>query len=73
MPVSWQIAPSPSAAWATFWAMIASAWADWVPGSSCFIAAFIAARTSGGKSVDVRTTSDKTLSKKAVGIRVSII
>jgi hypothetical protein len=33
----------------------------------------MAARTSGGKSVEVRMTSDNMLSKKAGGIRVSII
>jgi hypothetical protein len=32
------------------------------------MATFIAARTSGGRSVEVLTTSDRTLSKKAEGI-----
>ena len=32
MPVSWQMAPSPSAAWSMFSAMIVSACADCVPG-----------------------------------------
>ena len=68
IPVSWQMAPSPSAAWSMFCAMMASACAERVPGSSCFMAAFMAARTSGGRSVDVRTTSDRTLSKKADGM-----
>ena len=48
-PVSWQIAPSPSAAWSMFSAMIVSACADWVPAGSLPSAAFIAARTSGAK------------------------
>ena len=63
MPVSWQMAPSPSAARSMFCAMIASACADCVPASSRDMATFMAARTSGGRSVDVRTTSDTTLSK----------
>ena len=73
MPVSWQIAPSPSAARSMFCAMIDSAWADCVPAGSCAMATFIAARTSGGRSVEVRTMSDTTLSKKAGSIRISII
>jgi hypothetical protein len=68
MPVSWQIAPSPSAARSMFWAMTASAWDDWVPSRSCPIATFIAARTSGGRSVEVRTMSESTLSKNAEGM-----
>ena len=69
MPVSWQIAPSQSAAWSMFCAMIDSACADWVPADSSAIATFIAARTSGGRSVDVRTMRESTLSKKLAGIR----
>ena len=55
MPVSWQIAPSPSAAWSMFCAMIVSACADRVPPGSAVIAVRIAARTSGGNSVEVLT------------------
>ena len=73
MPVSWQIAPSQSAAWSMFCAMIESACADWVPADSSAIATFIAARTSGGRSVDVRTMSESTLSKKPAGHPSSII
>src|SRR5262245_40971806 len=46
-----------------FCAMIASACEDRVPAGSAPIAVFIAARTSGGRSVDVRTMSWSTLSK----------
>ncbi len=63
MPVSWQMAPSQSSARSMFSAMIASAWPDWVAESSCPIATFIAARTSGGRSVEVLTISESTLSK----------
>ena len=64
MPVSWQIAPSSVAARSMFCAMIASACDDCVPAGSWEPAAFIAARTSGGRSVEVRTIRDTTLSKK---------
>ncbi len=65
MPVSWQIAPSPSAAWSMFCAMIVSACADWVPAGSSSSAVFIAARTSGARSVDVLTMSSSMLPKNA--------
>ncbi len=68
MPVSWQMAPSSPAARSTFWAMIASAWDDCVPGVSCDRAARIAARTSGGRSVEVRTMRVVRLSRKLAGI-----
>ena len=68
MPVSWQIAPSSSAARSMFCAITASACEDCVPSRSWPMATFIAARTSGGRSVDVRTTRASTLSRKA-GIR----
>ena len=42
-------------------------------GGSSAIATFIAARTSGGRSVDVRTMSESTLSKKAGRHPISII
>ena len=70
MPVSWQIAPSPEAAWSMFCAMIVSACDDRVPGCSAPIAPFMAARTSGGRSVDVLTIRSSTLSKNPGSIRV---
>ncbi|MNC99435.1 hypothetical protein D3C83_177260 [compost metagenome] len=69
MPVSWQMAPSVFTARSMFCAMMVSACADCVPGGSAVRAARMAARTSGGRSVDVRTTSDTMLSKKAEGIQ----
>ena len=63
MPVSWQIAPSASAARSIFSAMIVSACAERVPAVSVPSALFIAARTSGGRSVEVRTINCRTLSK----------
>jgi hypothetical protein len=53
MPVSWQIAPSQSAAWSMFCAMMFSACPDCVAEGSCASATFIAARTSGGRLVEV--------------------
>ncbi len=64
MPVSWQIAPSSSTARSMFCAMIVSACDARVPAGSASSDVFIAARTSGGRSVDVRTMSWRTLSKK---------
>src|SRR5262249_29531574 len=63
MPVSWQIAPSVSTAKSMFSAMIVSAWDARVPAGSVPTALFIADRTSGGRSVEVRTMSWRTLSK----------
>ena len=68
IPVSWQIAPSTSAAWSMFWPMIASAWLDRTS-SSRSIATRIAARTSGGRSVEVRTMSETRESRKAGSMR----
>ena len=65
MPVSWQMAPSLSAAMSMFSAMMAIACAALVPGTSCPVARVIAARTSGGRSVDVRVMRSTMLSKKA--------
>ena len=73
IPVSWQIAPSPSTARSMFCAMIVSACAARVPAGSATSAIFIAARTSGGRSVEVRTMSWRTLSKKDGSIRGSIL
>src|SRR6476646_4856537 len=63
MPVAWQSAPSWSTARSMFCAMMFSAWAARVPEGSAPTADFMAARTSGGRSVDVRTMSWSTLSK----------
>ena len=65
MPVSWQIAPSPLAARSMFCAMIVSACADCVPGVSVEPAWRMAARTSGGKSVEVFTMRSRTESNRA--------
>src|SRR3990172_9568999 len=65
MPVSWQIAPSHAAARSMFCAMIVMAWPARVSAGSAVRATFMAARTSGGRSVDVRTISCRTLSKKS--------
>ena len=53
-----------------FCAMIVSACADRVPGCSAPMAPRMAARTSGGKSVEVLTINSSTLSKKAGSIRL---
>ena len=74
MPVSWQIAPSSSTARSMFCAMIVSACADArARPAPRRRAVFIAARTSGGRSVEVRTMSCSTLSKKDGSIPVSIL
>ena len=57
MPVSWQMAPSLSTARSMFCAMIVSACDERVPSGSDTSACFIAARTSGGRSVEVRVMS----------------
>ena len=54
-----------------FCAMIVSAWAERVPVSSCPMAALTAARTSGGRSVDVLTMRSRTESKNCGSIRQS--
>src|SRR5436309_1650264 len=69
MPVSWQIAPSPFEARSMFSAMMFSACAERVPAGSARTAVFMAARTSGGNSVEVRMMSWSTLSKNEGGIR----
>ena len=65
MPVSWQIAPSLLAARSMFVAMIFRACEDRVPSGSPPMALAIAARTSGGSSVEVLTIRSRTESKKA--------
>ena len=56
-----------------FWAMIVNACDARVPAGSASSEVFIAARTSGGRSVDVLTISWRTLSKNDGSTRVSII
>jgi hypothetical protein len=56
-----------------FSAMIVNACAERVPAGSLSTADFIAARTSGGRFVDVWTMSWRTLSKKDVSMATSII
>jgi hypothetical protein len=63
MPVSWQMAPSWLAARSMLVAMIFSACADRVPSGSAPMAPRIAARTSGGSSVEVLTMRSRTESK----------
>src|SRR5450755_3527108 len=53
MPVSWQMAPVSSWAISMFERMISSAWADCVAGVSAAAVIFMAARTSGGRLVEV--------------------
>src|SRR6476619_3023614 len=72
MPVSWQIAPSVSTARSMFCAMMVSACPDRVSDGSAFRVAPIAARTSGGRSVDVRTMRCRTLSKNEGSITGSV-
>src|SRR5216683_2313295 len=61
MPVSWQIGPASSLAMSTLDKMMSSAWEDWVPGVSLPAAIAIAARTSGGRLVDVWVISSSRL------------
>src|SRR5712691_8225337 len=73
MPVSWQMAPSLSTARSMFCAIIVSACDDRVPAGSLTSAVVIAARTSGGSSVEVLTMSSSTLVKKEGSIPGSIL
>src|ERR1035437_6028241 len=67
IPVSWQMAPSSSAAMSMFDRMMSSACEDCVPGVSPPAVFDIAARTSGGKFVDVwMTNSNKLLAKNSI-------
>jgi hypothetical protein len=68
MPVSWQMGPSQPAAWSMFCAMTFSACPARVSGASVASDAAIAARTSGGRSVEVRVMRDTMLSRKAGSI-----
>ena len=65
IPVSWQMGPSTPAAWSMLTPIIESACPDRVSGGSRSVAAFIAARTSGGSSVDVLTISSSMLEKNS--------
>ena len=58
MPVSWQIAPCTSQAWSMFSAMMASDCDAREPSISACWARFIAARTSGGRFVEVSVMSE---------------
>ena len=64
MPVSWQMAPSPSAAKSMFWPMMLRACVA-RGSSSRSMATRMAARTSGGRSVEVLTMSETIESKNA--------
>ena len=64
MPVSWQMAPSTSTAWSMFWPMMLSAWPARESASSVSRAWRMAARTSGGRSVEVLIMRATTESRK---------
>src|SRR5712692_3927013 len=61
MPVSWQIGPASSLAMSTLDKIMSRAWEDWVPGVSLPAAIAMAARTSGGRFVDVWVMSSNRL------------
>ena len=61
IPVSWQIGPTSSLAMSTLDKIMSSAWEDCVPGVSSLAAIDIAARTSGGRFVDVWVISSSRL------------
>ena len=65
MPVSWQIAPCTSQAWSMFSAMMASDCDAREPSISACWARFMAARTSGGRLVEVSVMSETRLSNNA--------
>ena len=62
MPVSWQIGPSSCCAMSMLVAMMLSACEDCVPGVSAPMASPMAARTSGGRLVEVWVISSIRLS-----------
>src|ERR1700680_4284110 len=69
MPVSWQIGPTSSMAMSTLDKIISRACEDWVPGVSLSAAIAIAARTSGGRFVDVWVISSSKLpARNSIGI-----
>src|SRR5579863_10554474 len=53
MPVSWQMGPESSTAMSMLDKIMLKAWEDCVSGVSSLAAMFMAARTSGGRFVDV--------------------
>ena len=72
IPVSWQMAPSPSAAWSMLSAIMDMACPACVSVGSASSATFMAARTSGGRSVDVLTMSSSMLAENSGNMRRSI-
>src|ERR1700676_3634285 len=69
MPVSWQIGPVSSVAMSTLDKIMSNACEDWVPGVSLPAAIAIAARTSGGRFVDVWVISSSRLpARNSIGI-----
>src|ERR1700676_1857550 len=61
MPVSWQMGPESSTAISMLDKIMSNAWEDCVSGVSSFAAMDIAARTSGGRLVDVWVISSSKL------------
>src|ERR1700722_15462955 len=61
MPVSWQIGPESSTAISMLDKIMSNAWEDCVSGVSSLAAMFMAARTSGGRFVDVCVISSSKL------------
>src|SRR5579862_9031178 len=61
MPVSWQIGPESSTAMSMLDKIMSNAWEDCVSGVSSVAAIFMAARTSGGRLVDVWVISSSKL------------
>ena len=71
MPVSWQMGPASSCAMSMFERMMSSACEDCVPGVSPPAASDIAARTSGGRLVEVWVISSSRLPARN-SIRISV-
>src|SRR6266851_7185665 len=61
MPVSWQMGPESSTAMSMLDKIMSNAWEDCVSGVSSLAAMDIAARTSGGRLVDVCVISSSRL------------
>src|ERR1700681_77223 len=61
MPVSWQMGPESSTAMSMLERIMSSAWEDCVSGVSSLAAMDMAARTSGGRFVDVWVISSSKL------------
>src|SRR5579864_6976290 len=61
MPVSWQMGPESSTAMSMLDKIMSKAWEDWVSDVSSVAAIFMAARTSGGRLVDVWVISSSRL------------